>query len=106
MENLARYIIRASFSPERMQYLGSEGSVIYSAKSSNDRKVFDALEWVAPMCSHIPNRGEQMVRMINISAAQARPLVDHINEMLAALKKLGPSPLMSTNPSKNAEMRI
>jgi coenzyme F420-reducing hydrogenase delta subunit len=44
--------------------------------------------------------------MINISAAQARPLVDHINEMLAVLKKLGPSPLKSTNTSKNAEMRI
>ena len=30
----------------------------------------------------------------------------NINEMLAALKKLGPSPLKSTNPTKNAEMRI
>jgi len=28
------------------------------------RKTFDvpALEWLAAMCSHIPNRGEQMVR--------------------------------------------
>jgi hypothetical protein len=25
-------------------------------------KVFDALEWLAAMCSHIPNTGEQMVR--------------------------------------------
>ncbi|MDI6775970.1 MAG: hypothetical protein QMD03_01820 [Syntrophales bacterium] len=25
-------------------------------------KVFPALEWLAAMCSHIPNRGEQMVR--------------------------------------------
>jgi len=32
MENLARYIIRASFSQERMQYLADEGTVIYSAK--------------------------------------------------------------------------
>ena len=23
---------------------------------------FDALEWLAAMCSHVPNRGEQMVR--------------------------------------------
>jgi hypothetical protein len=32
---------------------------------SGDRKstkVFDALDWLAAMCSHIPNRGEQMVR--------------------------------------------
>ena len=26
------------------------------------RKSFPALEWLAAMCSHIPNRGEQMVR--------------------------------------------
>jgi coenzyme F420-reducing hydrogenase delta subunit len=44
--------------------------------------------------------------MINISAAQARPLVDYINEMLATLKNLGPSPLKNVNPSKNAEIRI
>ena len=62
MENLARYIIRASFSQERMQYLADEGTVIYSAKDGKDRKVFDAPEWLATMCSHVPNRGEQMVR--------------------------------------------
>jgi hypothetical protein len=44
MENLARYIIRASFSQERMQYLADEGTVIYSAKGGNDRKVFSAPE--------------------------------------------------------------
>jgi hypothetical protein len=26
------------------------------------KKVFDALEWLAAMCSHVPNKGEQMVR--------------------------------------------
>jgi Putative transposase. len=62
MENLARYIIRASFSQERMEYLDQEGEVIYSAKDSKTNKVFPAMEWLAAMCSHIPNRGEQMVR--------------------------------------------
>ena len=37
---------------------------------------------------------------------QARPFVDHVNEMLATLKKLGPSPLKSMNPYKKAEMRV
>jgi len=32
MENLARYIIRASFSQERMHYLDQEGSVVYRFK--------------------------------------------------------------------------
>jgi hypothetical protein len=62
MEILARYIIRASFSQERMQYLADAGTVIYSAKDGKDRKVFDTPEWLAAMCSHVPNRGEQMVR--------------------------------------------
>ncbi len=62
LENLARYIIRASFSQERMQYLANEGTVIYSAKDGKDRKVFAAPEWLAAMCSHVPNPGEQTVR--------------------------------------------
>jgi hypothetical protein len=62
MENLARYIIRASFSQERMTYLDQEGKVIYKAKDGKSSKSFPALEWMAAMSSHIPNRGEQMVR--------------------------------------------
>ncbi len=62
MENLARYIIRASFSQERMKYLDQEGTVVYTAKDKKTSKNFSALEWLAAMCSHIPNRGEQMVR--------------------------------------------
>jgi hypothetical protein len=70
MENLARYIIRASFSQERMQYLPEPSQVVYRGKDGTKGKVFDApvsstgqaLEWLAAMCSHIPDRGEQMVR--------------------------------------------
>lgn len=62
MENLARYIIRASFSQERMTYLPEESKVIYQSKDGKDQRTFEALEWLAAMCSHIPNRGEQMVR--------------------------------------------
>ena len=62
MENLARYIIRASFSQERMQYLDQEGKVVYTSKDGRTSKSFPALEWLANLCSHIPNRGEQMVR--------------------------------------------
>ena len=62
MENLARYIIRASFSQERMQYLAEPSKFVYRAKDRTGEKVFNALEWLAAMCSHIPDRGEQMVR--------------------------------------------
>jgi hypothetical protein len=62
MENLARYIIRASFSQERMMYLEQEGMVVYTANDKRTSRSFPALERLAAMCSHIPNWGEQMVR--------------------------------------------
>jgi hypothetical protein len=58
MENLARYIIRASFSQERMAYIPEESKVIYQSKDGKNEKVFDPLEWIAAMCSHVPNKGE------------------------------------------------
>jgi len=66
MENLARYILRASFFQERMQDLAEPSKVVYRAKDGTEEKVFDApvsstgqaLEWLAAMCSHIPDRGE------------------------------------------------
>jgi hypothetical protein len=62
MENLARYIIRASISQERMTYLDQEGKVVYTSKDGTSSKEFDALEWLANICSHIPNPGQQTVR--------------------------------------------
>jgi hypothetical protein len=62
IENLARYIIRASFSQERMTYVPGESKVLYQSKDGQKEKAFDVLEWLAAMCSHVPNRGEQMVR--------------------------------------------
>ena len=62
MENLARYIIRASLSQERMTYIEDEGKVIYQAKDGSGKKEFSALEWLANICSHIPNPREHMVR--------------------------------------------
>ena len=69
MENLARYIIRAflsrlfpidrrGFSQERMIYVRDESKVIYQSKDGKNEKVFDALEWLAAMCSHVPDKGE------------------------------------------------
>ncbi len=62
MENIPRYIIRASSSQERMAYLPHESKVVYTFKDWKNLKTFDALEWLAAMCSHVPNRGEQMIR--------------------------------------------
>ena len=36
--------------------------VVYASKDGKSIEVFSAMEWLAAMCSNIPNRGEQMVR--------------------------------------------
>ncbi|MCP4140887.1 MAG: IS91 family transposase, partial [Chloroflexi bacterium] len=67
LENLARYIIRASFSQERMTYVAAQDSldgiskVIYESKDGKTFKTFEALDWLGQLTTHIPNKGEQMV---------------------------------------------
>jgi hypothetical protein len=61
MENLTRYIIRASFSQERLTYLPEGSRIIYRSKDKRQEKAFDALDWLAAMTSHIPDQREQMV---------------------------------------------
>jgi len=36
--------------------------VIYESKDGRFSKTFDALDWLAQLTTHIPNRREQMVR--------------------------------------------
>ena len=45
METLARYIIPASFSQERMNYHRETSQVEYRSKDGKETKIFDALEW-------------------------------------------------------------
>jgi hypothetical protein len=53
LEELARYIIGASFSQERMTYVPSKDTldsltkVIYRSKDGRTSKTFDALDWPA-----------------------------------------------------------
>ena len=39
----------------------------------------------------------QRLRMINIGAADARPFVDHIKDMIETVRNLGPNPLAKNN---------
>ncbi len=64
-------IIRASFSQERMTYIREESKVIYKSKDGRQQKAFDpprmapptgGMQALAAMSSHIPDKGEQMVR--------------------------------------------
>src|SRR3990172_4396996 len=46
---------------------------------------------------------ESRIRMINISAAMARPFVDHLNDMIDTVKKLGPNPLRKNKQTAKQE---
>ena len=80
LENLARYIIRASFSQERMTYIpahqSSDGTakVVYESKDGRTQKTFDALDWLALLTTHIPNKNEQMVRYYGYYSNKSRGL--------------------------------
>ena len=37
-------------------------TVIYQSKDGTSAKTFDALDWLAQLVTHIPNKSEQMVR--------------------------------------------
>jgi hypothetical protein len=45
-----------------MQYLDQEGKVVYTSKDVWTNKSLPALEWMANLCSRIPNRGDPIVR--------------------------------------------
>jgi len=76
--NLARYIIRACFSQERMVYVPAEKSdggiakVIYTSKDRKSRKVFTALDWLARLVTHIPCRYEHTVRYYGYFSNKSR----------------------------------
>ena len=61
-------------------YLIESSVTSYSARSLKQRlevdgaqtKIFDALEWLAAMCSHVPNKGEQMARYYGYYSNVAR----------------------------------
>lgn len=42
--------------------LEEKAEVLYRSKDGKEEKMFDAMQWLAAMCSHVPDRGEQMVR--------------------------------------------
>ena len=58
--NLAKYIVRASFSRERMRYIPAEKSpdgsakVVHQSKDGKTEQTFDALDWLARIIVQIP----------------------------------------------------
>ncbi len=76
--NLAKYIVRASFSRERMLRISAEKSpdgsakVVYTSKDGKTEQTFDALDWLARLVFHIPNKYEQLVRYVGYCSNKSR----------------------------------
>ena len=77
------WIISASFSKERMTYHRESGQLAYRFKDGDKRQVLNALEWPhkkaagckkhwRPICSHVPDKGVQMVRYYGYYSNVAR----------------------------------
>ena len=67
MENLAQYIIRNTFSLEKLKYERGDSSVIYRSKMTHGKtkrnfKVFSPLDFIAVITQHIPEPSFQLVR--------------------------------------------
>jgi len=67
MENLSQYIIRNTFSLEKLKYEAGDSSVIYRSKMTHGKnkrnfQVFSPLEFIASITQHIPEPSFQLVR--------------------------------------------
>ncbi|MEN6461431.1 MAG: transposase, partial [Syntrophomonas sp.] len=78
LEKLAEYIIRAPLSQERLLYIPASelpdgiARVGYRGKNSRVRESFMALDWLARFVTHIPNKGEQLVRYYGYYSNKSR----------------------------------
>ena len=52
--------------------LDGRAKVIYRSKDGRECKTFEALDWLAQLVTHIPNKGEQMVRYYGYYSNKSR----------------------------------
>ena len=72
LQRLAEYMVRCPFSLARIVRVTESGSVVYRAQKGDCRRfptpasrnfqVFDALDFLAELTQHIPDKGEHLVR--------------------------------------------
>ena len=72
LENLAAYLIRATFSQERMDYSPELATVVYHSKDGKKKNTYDALKWLAAMACHVPEGGKQTIRYYGAYANSLR----------------------------------
>ncbi len=71
LERLAAYIRRPSFAASRLDYDSDRAQILYRT-GKGTRQSLDALDWIARVCSHIPDRNEHQVRYYGRYASASR----------------------------------
>ncbi len=82
-ESLAQYIAICPISLEKITYEKFHGRVLFKTPKYNDYfkenfRVFDALEFIALITSHIPPKHKQLIRRYGLYAYRSRGKVDEI----------------------------
>jgi hypothetical protein len=68
-ERVGKYMIRAILSLKRLSFDEAQGQVIYQyGKHSTDSEHIDYLEFIARVTSHIPDKGQVMIRYYGLYA--------------------------------------
>jgi hypothetical protein len=66
-ERVGKYMIRPILALERLSFSEKEGKVSYRyGKEGEDKEQMDYLEFVARVTSHIPDKGQVMVRYFGL----------------------------------------
>ena len=76
LEDLAQYILRHSFSVEKMTYIAPSSRVIYQSRlnpaTRRNFEVFTATDFLAAITQHIPEKGAQTVKYYGYYSNKAR----------------------------------
>jgi len=87
VERLSQYIIRVPISQERIMYIPENASengvarVVYEGKkTSGTDEIFSALDWLARLVTHIPNKSEQVVRYYGYYSNKSQGMWEKDNE--------------------------
>jgi ribosomal protein S27E len=76
LERVAQYIIRNSFSVEKMTVNKTSGMVLYrskmSVKTNRNFEIFEPTAFIAAATQHIPDKGAQMVRYYGYYSNKSR----------------------------------
>jgi hypothetical protein len=83
-ERIGKYMIRPILSLKRLSFDEAQGQVVYQyGKHSTESERMDYLEFIARVTSHIPDKGQVMVRYYRLCKALHKPYYAEFKIMLS-----------------------